>query len=282
MDDEDDPVVAVLPVRYSNHLEPYVHIHQFPLLTRPLQVPPRAKASGKRISARIKPEARRMELHVPVDTRPEVWNAERGAEFGVARIEDDKEKNQARPVEETDPRLTEVRMRSEEIPQKGVHILGVVRAGELHLHPISQTHQMRPTLTYLDLLSKKSKRGRGYGSDSDSDDGPPPDPDEVQPSVEKKKGKKKAGETREVQVSARRADDVNGVQILGGMSAARREMLMAIHAEEDESWCDMDFFDSTMAEATDDFERMFSQNSDHLQFKTKPTAYITTIHANVS
>lgn len=116
--------------------------------------------------------------------------------------------------------------------------------GELHLHPVSETHQFRPTLTYLDFLSQKNRRRGGMGSDSDSDDGPPPDPDDPTPVAPTKKEKKASGEAKEVQVSARKADDKGGMQpFQGGLSTVRREMLQAIRAEEDESWEDLHYND---------------------------------------
>jgi len=128
----DDEVVGVMPIHYANTLAPDVLVLQFPLLTRPLEVPPSAAASGKRIKARIKPNVRKMEVHVPADTRPEVWNKERAAVLGAARLEDDKEKNQESKVKQREgerPRLSEVRMSSEEIPHAGTYMLGVVRNG---------------------------------------------------------------------------------------------------------------------------------------------------------
>lgn len=133
-ENENDELLSVLPIHFSNALIPNLHIHQFPLHTRPLEVPPSAAASGKRIKARIKPGTRRFEVHVPVDTRPEVWNAERSRELGSARVEDDKEKNQELPKmkqrEGDEPRLTEMRLRSERVPQSGAYVLGVVRHGQ--------------------------------------------------------------------------------------------------------------------------------------------------------
>jgi DNA-directed RNA polymerase III subunit RPC5 len=266
---DEDQLVTVLPIHYSNALSPNVQILQYPLMTRPLEIPPSAAASGKRIKARLKPSVRRLEVHIPVDTRPEVWNKEKASDLGAARLEDDKEKNQETNTvgkmkqEESDrSRLSEVRMRSEEIPQAGSYMLGVIRdgtrlylhrcinflntsVGRLHLHPISETHQLRPTLTYMDYMSKKNKRSRGGpGSDSDSDDGPPPDPDEVAPEPLPKKEKKPAGEAKEVQVSVRKstADDKN---IQGGLSVQRRELLSHIRAEEDEKWDDLVYYDGT-------------------------------------
>lgn len=131
--ESDDKIVNVLPIHFSNALSPKIQIHQFPLLTRPLQVPPSAALSGKRIRARIKPNARRLEVHVPADTRPEVWNKERGTLLGSSQAIDDREKNQelatGKQREGEEPRLKEVRMRSEEVPQKGVYMLGIVRDG---------------------------------------------------------------------------------------------------------------------------------------------------------
>lgn len=128
---EDDPIVSVLPIHISDALAPNIHLHQYPLLTRPLQVPPSAAQSGKKIHARLKPKAARLEVHVPVDTRPEVWNKDRGQELGQARVTDDAEKDMgSKKSNNADPRLTEVRMRSEKIDSRGAYMLGIVRDGE--------------------------------------------------------------------------------------------------------------------------------------------------------
>lgn len=130
---QEDRLVSVLPIHFSNSLTPSIQLHQFPLLTRPLQVPPSAAASGKRIRARLKPNVKRLEVHVPVDARTEVWNAERSRELGAVRVQDDKEKNQEqnklKQREGEEPRLTETRLRSEPIPQIGAYVLGVIRDG---------------------------------------------------------------------------------------------------------------------------------------------------------
>lgn len=129
----DDRIVSVLPVHLSNNLAPNLQLYQFPLLNRSLEVPPSAATSGKRIRARLKPTARRLEVHVPVDHRPEVWNAEKSKELGAGRLEDDKEKTQVgggKLKEGEEPRLSEVRYRSEEVPHVGAYLLGVVRNGE--------------------------------------------------------------------------------------------------------------------------------------------------------
>ncbi|KAL0951008.1 hypothetical protein HGRIS_007750 [Hohenbuehelia grisea] len=274
----EDRLVDVLPIHFSNALSPNISIHQFPLLARPLQVPPSAATAKKNISARIKESTRRIEIHIPADTRPEVWNEERGKELGEAQLIDDREKNQGRQVQENNdpPKLEEVRLSSEQIPQCGAHMLGVVRDGRLYLHPISETHQLRPTLTYLDIMSRKSKRGR-HGEDSDSDDGPPPDPDEAPPVPAPKKEKKPAGEAKQVQVTARKSDDKSGPQPQGSLSVVRREMLALIRAEEDERWDDLVFHDALAEESVAAFESLISQNTDDLTCTTDAASFVKDI-----
>lgn len=134
VDTEDDEIVSVIPIHYSDALVPNVHVLQFPLLSRPLQVPPTAAASGKRMKARYKPNTGRLEIHVPVDTRPEVRNLERSVQLGAALLEDDKDKHiesKDKMREDIEPRLSEVRLRSEAIVQKGTYVLGIIRDGKI-------------------------------------------------------------------------------------------------------------------------------------------------------
>lgn len=125
--------------------------------------------------------------------------------------------------------------------------------GHLHLHPISQTHQLRPTLMYLDVLSRKSRRSRsgaGADGDSESDDGPPPDPDDPTPApVVAKKEKKPNTESKEVQVTAKKtSEDKTGTQqFQGGLSQVRREMLMIIRDEAEEPWEELEYYDGEVS-----------------------------------
>jgi DNA-directed RNA polymerase-3 subunit RPC5 len=84
-----------------------------------------------------------LEIHVPADTRPGFWNADRARELGAARTDDDRDKNQElgknKQREGEEPRLAEVRMRSEQIPQKGAYMLGIVRDGWYITFSMSRT-----------------------------------------------------------------------------------------------------------------------------------------------
>lgn len=138
--EEEDELVASLPIHFSEHLHPNLHLHQFQLLSRPLQVPPSAAAAGKTIKARYKPNSGRYEIHVPNDVRPEVWDSARGRDLGAARYEEDREEATLHDVKfkEQDPRemrLNETRLLSERVPHAGAYVLGVVRDGEIISKP---------------------------------------------------------------------------------------------------------------------------------------------------
>jgi len=229
----------------------------------------------------LKPQVARLEVHLPVDTRPEVWNKERGEELGKARAQDDAEKNMdAKSTEAANQRLTETRLRSEQITSRGCYMLGIVRDGRLHLHPISQTHQLRPTLTYVDVFHRKTRRARtGAGDDSDSDDGPPPDPDDPTPApAPVKKEPKVVGETKEVNVAVRKTtDDKGGPSMQGGLSAARHEMLLAMRKEEEEPWQDLEYCDGETEEASQAFDTLFSRSDEKLTCKSDITTILTSI-----
>ncbi|THH26594.1 hypothetical protein EUX98_g7592 [Antrodiella citrinella] len=130
----------------------------------------------------------------------------------------------------------------------------------------------------MDVLSRKVKRSRGNaGSDDDSDDGPPPDPDEPAPVAAPKKEKKKAGESKEVQVSVRKVNEEKGMSFSSGLTAVRREMLLAIRAEEDEKWEDYEYCDGEAVESNDAFESILSRNEEILDCKTDITKMLKDI-----
>jgi DNA-directed RNA polymerase-3 subunit RPC5 len=110
------------------------------------------------------------------------------------------------------------------------------------LHPISETHQFSPNLSYLDVLSKNSRPRRSNAED-DEDEGPPPDPDDPQPAqpLQKKVEKASASNAKEVTVTARRAGESS--EDLGGLSSLRRELILKRRKERDETWQALEWHD---------------------------------------
>ena len=101
----------------------------------------------------------------------------------------------------------------------------------------------------MDALTRKVRRRAGAEDDSDSDDGPPPDPDEPAPPPAPKKQKKASADAKEVQVAMQKAGDDKTMQLGGGLTTMRREMLSQIRAEEDERWEDLQYCDGTVRNA---------------------------------
>ncbi|KAH7344669.1 DNA-directed RNA polymerase III subunit Rpc5 [Rhizoctonia solani] len=286
--DENDTIETTLPIYLSNSLNENLHIFQYPLLSRPLEVPPSATLTGKRIKARHKSKAGRYEVHVPNDVREEVWNVERGRELGQARAEEDaaeagteeettkgkKRDYEREEREQEEKRLGEVRLRSEKLESTSVYMLGVVRDGKLYLHPIHDVLQLRPSLTYLDAMSKKQKRARGDDSD---DEGPPPDPDEPAPPPTAPKEKKKT-ESKEVLVTARKTDDKSGTQTVGGLSAIRREMLNIIREEQEEQWQSLDYKGIQTRQSTEWLDEIFNTNDENMKCTTSASEMLSSIN----
>jgi len=274
--------LTTLPVHFSQALHPHLHLHQFQLLSRPLQTPPTAAQAGKRIKARQKSKAGRYEIHVPIDVRPEVWNADRGRAYGAARYEEDREEAAVHDIKLKDKepeelRLSEVRLLSEKVAHRGEYVLGVVRDGRLHLHPIGETHQFRPSQTYLDVIARRTTaRERRRDSDEESD-GPPPDPDDPNPPAPVVKKAKKTGEIKEVQVTARKAEEKGGQQLFGGLSQIRREILSKMREEREEPWENLDWCDIETEESVDAFEQLFSKRTDVLTSTSKMTDIIDNV-----
>lgn len=171
----------------------------------------------------------------------------------------------------------------------------------MHLHPISETHQFRPTLTYLDVLSRKSRPSRAGAGDGDfdSDDGPPPDPDDPTPAPAVVKKEKKPTDSKEVQVTAKKtSEDKTGTQhFQGGLSQVRREMLTMIRDEAEEPWeeleyCDgevtfiyplcfnasIDVFGAQHVDSADAFDSVFSKESIMLTCKTEMSDMLKSIN----
>ncbi|KAH7106729.1 hypothetical protein BKA62DRAFT_684926 [Auriculariales sp. MPI-PUGE-AT-0066] len=275
-------LVQTIPIRISNSLEPEVEIHQYPLLSRALRVPPSAAESGKRIRARSKPQAGIFEVHIPADIRPDVWNHERAKEHGAARAEEDVEERNAassssskgKMVDETPTqrRLAEVRLRSEPMPDRAVYMLATARDGEIHLHPISRTMQFRPTMTYLDIISRKARPKRS-GADSDSDDGPPPDPDEPSAPPPQKNKKKADVDAREVQLSAKKANDDKLHAGLNNLSQVRQEMLGQLRAEMTEKWQDWEYCDVDSKDSKGAVEKLAALSTERLQSESATSEF---------
>lgn len=74
-DEEDDEIVATLPIYLHHSLAPSLTQFQYPLQHRNLRVPTWAEERGKKITARVKEQSGRVDVEVPIDADPKVCSA---------------------------------------------------------------------------------------------------------------------------------------------------------------------------------------------------------------
>ena len=164
LDEDSDEVVAVIPVFLCNshhHSSTLGHGQSsVTILDQPLRPPTRPYDLHGVKSVRIKAQARRLEIDVPMDTRS---------------------RNYAETIEDF-KKMPDLTLRSQCVEPLTSLALGCMENGKLLLLPIDLTLQMRPSLSHLDvgLASKKTqvaKAGQdevvGGSSDDDDSDGEP-------------------------------------------------------------------------------------------------------------
>ncbi|KIS68987.1 uncharacterized protein UMAG_02966 [Mycosarcoma maydis] len=205
----DSELVASLPVYLSKSLlgDSSLHVFQYPIYPRdrPLPVPYSAAARGLKVSSRWRPRANRVEVELPLDVREEVYNADRGIEFGAgAEVLAQKQaradaahggsttsqaavsSSKSRIKQEQDheaqanrgpKKLEKIKLESTQVPNATEYMVGVIRDQALHLTRLESIVQLRPSMNYLDALDeareaeKRRDRAAMAGEfDSDEED----------------------------------------------------------------------------------------------------------------
>lgn len=148
-DPDDDPIVQELDVYICN--EQVGSATQLCMLQHPLRPPWRPYQYDKIKTVRMKPEAKRLEVDMPLDTESRNYNDV---------IEDYK-------------KVKTVTLRSSVVDHKASYAIAAVRDGKLLLAPVDYTLMMRPALTYLDAAAAAGKKKGKDDDDSDEEDDEP-------------------------------------------------------------------------------------------------------------
>jgi DNA-directed RNA polymerase-3 subunit RPC5 len=140
--DDEDEVLAVLPVYISTQLSNQLHIYQYPLHTqsRPLQAPLYALDRAKNITVRVKEQVDRIEVEVPVDRGEDVWRTDEATQMGFVPAEDDPEQvvggvgydgsaAQAKKKKKREAWGENMRLSSQVMPRHTPYFAGVVVEG---------------------------------------------------------------------------------------------------------------------------------------------------------
>lgn len=185
----DSELVASLPVYLSKSLlgDSSLHIFQYPIYPRdrPLPVPYSAAARGLKVSTRWRPRANRVEVELPLDVREEVYNTDRGVDFGAgaevlaqrqaradaahggttsneasssfssrSRVKKEKEQEAQAQANRGPKKLEKIKLESSQVPNATEYMVGVIRDQALHLTRLKSIVQLRPSMNYLDAIDE--------------------------------------------------------------------------------------------------------------------------------
>lgn len=294
----DSELVASLPVYLSKSLlsGSSLHVFQYPIYPRdrPLPVPYSAAARGLKISSRWRPRANRVEVELPLDVREEVYNTDRGVEFGAgadvlaqkqaradaahggtssmeassssSRSRVKKEKEEEAQANRGPKKLEKIKLESTQVPNATEYMVGVIRDQALHLTRLESIVQLRPSMNYLDAIDEareaEKRRDRAaaageIGSDEEDEDEliEMEAPREGSTRSKKKEVKKPTAQTLSVALRTDpNAKKGGGMGMGGGISEARDQLMAAQREADAERWVDLEWRDERSQEAQQIFD----------------------------
>ncbi|KAI9495647.1 DNA-directed RNA polymerase III subunit Rpc5 [Zychaea mexicana] len=265
-EDNDDEVLAEIPVYLSNNLSKYLYVYQYPLRNAPF-----TSRTGP-VAARIKPRAHMVELDLPIDTRSPHYSSERGEDFAMGmndkkiktaydkRMEEHEEEQlygRSGSMKKEEELLDRMTFSSTEVPAQTKYVVGALRDGELHLTPVRGTIQMRPAFKYIDKIDEKFKAANKRIQESEKDE------------EETKKKAAEAGKAQTLQVSMKNAERDG--------PARRNAYSLAVRNAEEEAWQPVVYYDETTQEAEMVYDDLFTQKKQVLKSSTSRDDYLESL-----
>lgn len=304
-------LLASLPVYMSNSLpsSSTLQVFQYPTYPKghPLPFPKSARERGLQAAMRTRPRAKRVEIELPLDLRPPVYNTDRGEEFGEgaaaagpigpgpkgANATSSAMKGGEKRVKsefggyqsfssssssDNRKKLERTRLESILMPHQTNYMLGVIRDKAVHLTPVDSVHQLRPSMHYIDALEalkrQQDKAAEEQNRAEDEDD------DDVRPNGAS--NAQKARKAQSLNVSIRNDGSSSSATRQGASGGnpggdSRDYLMQAEREAESERWISLDW---KMDEKSDEARKTFDSHlfavdkTTRLQCKTKPREYL--------
>ncbi|GAA6050482.1 hypothetical protein JCM3770_002617 [Rhodotorula araucariae] len=307
--DDEDPIVRRLPVYYTPHYLESLCLLQYPdrpphpdsahpLLPPSLRPdwPRDPSTSAGRLQAKYKPHSQHLELVLPIEKHPDRWNEDDAQRYAAGLVEDrdrqrereheakkgkgrrrrkdngaqEDEDEQRYREEKESRRLDKMVYASTGVPEVTSYLVGVVKNDALHLNPVNQTFQLRPSLTYLDNLLAIERRNKRQAQQNDDDD---------ESDVSDTELKKEAAKAVQVSIKQQQAQQQNGGQAQnpmarGGNGRAGASLFDPLRAEEAEDWKPVKHYHANTEAAEDAFKRLLAKTDKKLTSTTKPKEYL--------
>ncbi|GAA5832147.1 hypothetical protein JCM11251_004255 [Rhodosporidiobolus azoricus] len=297
-EDEDDPVVRRLPVYYSPHYLQSLCLLQYPdrpphpesahpLLPPALRPDWAADPSPNvgKLAAKYKPQTQHLEVTIPMEKHPERWNEDNAKTFAQGVVEErdrerekaqekkgrrkrrdaaDDEEEQRYKEDKEQRRLDKMVYASSGVPEVTSYLIGVMKNDALHLNPVNQTFQLRPSLTYLDnllALERRAKRAAQAGDDDEDED------------VSDTELKREEAKAVQVSIKQKEGGDAKG-PLGGGNGRAGASLFAPMRAEEAESWKPVQHYHANTKIASKAFKSLTTASKQDLTSTTKPKEYL--------
>ncbi|KAJ1664295.1 hypothetical protein EV178_004192 [Coemansia sp. RSA 1646] len=230
----DDEIVAEIPIYLTEKIAKNLHILQYPQkegTIKPGVLQPKV--------ARIKPIHGQMEMDIPLDVQSPMYNRDRGLELGVGLADNG--------------RLLDITtLISVNIPKSSTYVAGVFANNGLHLTPIENLTQLRPSLKYLDRVAEKERDASKLDTDDEDDE-------------------KKDVKAQTVQVTVRSAQAEEALRLQQKSIAFMQQKL------EEEPWSKLSYFDVDSEESNAVFTKLIAKNTEDLICKETPNEYLSNI-----
>ncbi|KAG2181051.1 hypothetical protein INT43_008633 [Umbelopsis isabellina] len=238
--EEEDEIVQEIPVYLSTKLAQNLYLFQYPLRQLPF------KPETGPCAARIKPKSNMLEVDIPLDTRAPTYDKARGDDLAAAvsgekfKTVFDQDDNDYSGRPQTRALLDKQTLGSTLIPSKTKYLVGVLRDKELHVTPLTNTVQLRPTLSYIDKSDEKEKASMKRAQQEEVKEEP----------------KAPVSKPQTVQMSVINAENEN---------APRKNMYsLSVRNADDESWVKLEYFDETTIAADAMYGDLFSSSKEPL------------------
>ncbi|KAL0092037.1 DNA-directed RNA polymerase III subunit Rpc5 [Phycomyces blakesleeanus] len=261
--DDNDEILAEIPVYLNNKLSKYLHLFQYPLRNAPF-----TSRTGP-LSIRMKPNSKKVELDLPLDTRSAFYNTDRGEDFAMGmndktiktaydrRMEEHGEQSSGnmynKNKQKEDELLDKMTLTSTDIPSQTKYLIGVLRQDELHVTPLHSIVQLRPGFKYIDKIDEKLKAANKRIQDQEKLE-------------ETKKPVVENNQAQAVQVSVKNAEQDG---------PGRRNLYsMSVRNAEEEQWQPMVYYDERSSQAEKVYESLYATKKDELECATSSEDYL--------
>ncbi|TPX58612.1 hypothetical protein PhCBS80983_g02994 [Powellomyces hirtus] len=250
--DDGDPIIKEIDVYFSQALADQLCLFQFP--TRPHPFDDQTKPTV----GRMKPNTKRFELEIPLQTRSPHYNKERGEELGQGT--DNAPMRGVFDYDDSTPAklLDKQTLSSSLLPSHANYMIGVIKDDEIHLTSIGTALQLRTSLYYIDKITEK--QATRFEEDSLE--------------ANKRANPEYEEDAKVLSVTVKGPEDKDAIRKAAQVELQRKA--------EEEAWMPMSIYHADSEESHFIANSLLSANEVDVDFVTKTDSYLDEINPTIS